>query len=58
MNNGALQTGVWRVEGGLSCLVPEGDDPKLCYTLTPPDARGRFRGTAADGDRITVRRME
>jgi hypothetical protein len=58
MSSGDLQTGVWKVEGDLSCLVPGGGGTKLCYALTPVDARGRFRGTAPDGERITVRRME
>ena len=56
ITGGAVETGKWAIEGGLSCLVSDAGGAKRCYTFTQPDAEGNLTGTLPDGLTITVRK--
>ena len=41
--------GTFAVKDGKDCFDPEGADPEMCWSVTPPGADGSFTATTADG---------
>lgn len=41
-------------EDGKDCFDPDGDEAKICWSLSPTAADGSFTATAPDGTTVTV----